>query len=246
MKKSARMLLVAAGRMPRRYESPRYDSSRYPPMEPLQNWYDTSIYGPENRFRDRRGREHYEDGRYAPQSNREHPESWRMEPRDYGDPWMERGRMPEIHDGGVRKMNPIGFAREPGSSDATMPQYQEMDRMPGNRARQGYADSSAMPRFDREMAEEWTSGMVNEDGTRGPHWNADQVRQVMAQHGMSGDPWKVYAVLNSVYSDYCKVFRKYGVGDKLDFYVDMAKAWLSDSDAVPDKAAAYFEYVVKH
>ena len=32
----------------------------------------------------------------------------------------------------------------------------------------------------------------------------------------------------------------------MDFYVDMASAWINDKDAVKDKAWAYFEYVVKH
>lgn len=46
------------------------------------------------------------------------------------------------------------------------------------------------------------------------------------------------------------MFRKYGVGDKLDFYVDMTKAWLHDTDAVggggPEKLIAYYNAVVEH
>lgn len=99
--------------------------------------------------------------------------------------------------------------------------------------------------FTKDMALEWTSLMKNSDGSTGPHWTIDQTKQVMAQRGINCNPNDFYAVLNSLYSDFGEVFKKHGVS-KMDFYADMAKAWIKDSDAVPDKAAAYFEYVVKH
>ena len=49
-----------------------------------------------------------------------------------------------------------------------------------------------------------------------------------------------------MYSDYVKASKKHGVGGNMDYYVDMALAWLDDKDAVEDKAAAYYRYVVKH
>ena len=48
-----------------------------------------------------------------------------------------------------------------------------------------------------------------------------------------------------IYSDYVKVAKKFGVGDKIDFYVDMAKAFLDDKDAGPDKLAKYYKYIVR-
>ena len=33
---------------------------------------------------------------------------------------------------------------------------------------------------------------------------------------------------------------------KIEFYADMAKAFLDDKDAQPDKLARYYEYIVKH
>ena len=33
--------------------------------------------------------------------------------------------------------------------------------------------------------------------------------------------------------------------DTIDFYVDMAKAFLDDKDAGPDKLAKYYQYVVR-
>jgi hypothetical protein len=41
------------------------------------------------------------------------------------------------------------------------------------------------------------------------------------------------------------VARKFGV-DRDEFYACMAKAWLEDADAVPDKAAQYYAHVVRH
>lgn len=35
------------------------------------------------------------------------------------------------------------------------------------------------------------------------------------------------------------------VGDKIDFYADMAKSFLCDKDAPEDKLARYYEYIVR-
>lgn len=99
--------------------------------------------------------------------------------------------------------------------------------------------------LSRSMAVEWTRDMKNSDGTHGPHWNMEQVQQVMEQREIDCDPVKFFAVLNAVYSDYSAVAKKHGV-NKMDFYADLAKAWLEDDDAVEDKAGKYFRYIVKH
>lgn len=144
---------------------------------------------------------------------------------------------------------PIGFAHswsDGSGADATVRRYREMDRLPGNRATSGHTDSSVMGPLDLETAEEWTSSMCNADGTRGPHWTVDQVRQVIAQRGLKVDLPAFYAVLNAIYSDYVEVAKAHGLGDQLGFYIDLALAWLDDEDAVPDKAAAYYSCIVKH
>ena len=51
--------------------------------------------------------------------------------------------------------------------------------------------------------------------------------------------------INLIYSDFSPVAKKHGVGGNLDFYVDMAKAFLEDKDAGPNKIARYYECVVK-
>lgn len=144
---------------------------------------------------------------------------------------------------------PIGFGREwpmMGGSDASVPGYREMDRMPGNRAAAGHSESTYLPPLDAEAAETWGTRMDNADGTHGAHWTMDQVRQLMAQRGINCPLPAFYAALNAMYSDYVGVAKKHGVGGSMDYYVDMALAWLDDKDAVPDKAAAYWQYIVKH
>lgn len=211
----------------------------------------------EDKFRDRRGREHYDNGRYAPKSMLE-PEDrdyrrysdGRFATRSgYDEPWMDHRRPPTYDDRGERKMNPIGFARDMGGSDATISQYREMERMDGGGMARGYTRSDYSPRFDRQMAEEWATDMENEDGTRGPHWTLDQAKQVMAQKEIGGSPLAFYLALNMMYSDYCKVAKKLGV-NSVDFYACMAEAFLNDKDAVggggAEKLAAYYNAVVQH
>lgn len=105
--------------------------------------------------------------------------------------------------------------------------------------------SSSPEPFSIETAKEWTKGMKNEDGTSGPHWTVEQAKQVMAQRGIECDPAEFWVALNMIYSDYVKVAKKFNVGSNIDFYVDMAKAFLDDKDAGPDKLAKYYQYVVR-
>lgn len=100
--------------------------------------------------------------------------------------------------------------------------------------------------FDRRTAERWTAHMVNEDGSRGPHWTMSQTEQVRALKGGKATAEEWYAVMNSIYSDYAGVAKKYGLLGNTDFFADMTAAWLADADAVHDKAARYYHNVVKH
>lgn len=99
--------------------------------------------------------------------------------------------------------------------------------------------------FSTETAKAWTRKMKNADGTQGPHWTLEQAKQIMAQRKLNLSPPAFWAALNSMYSDYSTVAKKHGLGGSLDFYVDMAKAFLDDQDAQPDKIARYYEHIVK-
>ena len=98
--------------------------------------------------------------------------------------------------------------------------------------------------FTSEIAHEWTRSMHNEDGTKGEHWNIEQVKKLMMQRGVQYNIAEVYAVINSLYSDYSRVFKKYGFNSP-EAYLDLALAWLNDADAVPNKALVYYENIVK-
>lgn len=99
--------------------------------------------------------------------------------------------------------------------------------------------------FSMEAAKEWTKNMKNEDGTSGPHWSVEQTKQIMAQRNISLNPAEFYAALNMIYSDFSPVAKKHGLGGSLDFYVDMAKAFLNDKDAAPGKLSNYYNSIVK-
>lgn len=252
-------MLMLARTPDRRMDNPdmNYPRMNYPRMNytpyseyPEQEWETANAnYGDtEARFRDRRGREHYDNGRFAPKGA--------MEPEDYPESRQYRrddaGRseypfVPPVYRGDV--MNRIGFAAEPHREmesnypmDANYPRMNEM----GHRTSEmtmGHAKGGGMM-LTEDMAHEWMEGLHNEDGTKGPHWTMDQVKQVMSQRGVKLEPLEFWAVLNIMYSDYCGVLKKHGANN-MDVYVDMAKAWLEDKDAMEGKAARYFQYIVK-
>ena len=211
-------------------------------------------YGAESKFRDRRGREHYDNGRFAPRNEMGYDEAEskysRMgmeENRDQGR--MDMGHYPfQMSMGGGEHMNQIGF--QPGRGMENVYYMDGEYRNKEDVTRRGHSMQNAQmhtsDKLTKAMADEWMEGLKNEDGTSGPHWTMEQTKQVMAQKGVSMEPVEFYAAINAIYSDFSKVFKKHGVGDKIDFYVDMAKAFAEDKDAQPDKLARYFQYVVKH
>lgn len=110
----------------------------------------------------------------------------------------------------------------------------------------GWSDEeSGTPKFCRRMAIAWVSGMKNADGTTGQHWSMEQTEQLLEQRGLMIDPTAFWVAMNAVYSDLSPTLKKYGI-TSVDAYVDIARAfWFDDTDAVPDKLAAYYEYVVE-
>lgn len=266
MNRSTRMMLLNSGRDIRDREPRR----RRVGVE-YEDWTPMDHYGarvpttapympmePEDAFYDDRGRRHYDNGRYAPMNSYGSPEMARRYRRDSDGRFAPRSEYyPMLEPWGAsdRRMDTdhsprmIGFGRswdsEPMRSDATMPQLVEMDRLRGRRSQNGMAYGESMPKFDQRMAMEWVEGMQNADGTHGPHWPLEKTKEIQKQYNIDCDPIEFFAVLNSIYSDYCEALKKNNAST-LDTYVCLAKAWIKDDDAVPDKAAAYFTYVVEH
>ena len=103
-------------------------------------------------------------------------------------------------------------------------------------------------RFTKSDAENWNAHMVNDDGTMGGHWSMAQTTAVAQNMGISFEHITEYCwntAMNMMYSDYCNVASKYGVGTP-EFYAEMAKAFLFDKDAKSpkDKMSAYYYGIV--
>lgn len=229
-------------------------------------------HGAESKFRDGRGREHYDDGRYAPMRSetnigiegrfRDDPDRERFEERHapvgwYAPIWDRYPyRVPEPmaresdRMKGAHEMNPIGFnaSREWEGDHRARIDYEPRDEMvhrTGSR-RSGYArgeEDEVMP-MTRDRAEHWVSAMHNSAGMRGQHWTVEQAKQIMARCGYQDDPVEFYVALNMMFSDYAKAAQKLGM-DKEDFYAAMADAFLNDDDARRDKLARYYRYIVQ-
>lgn len=92
--------------------------------------------------------------------------------------------------------------------------------------------------FDRELAVFAVSEMVNEDGTKGPHWTIEETNSVATNSSVYFDKFNEYDwfyVMNMIYSDFFKV-----VGDNLSMYIMLAKGWIMDADAPEGKAFKYW------
>ena len=107
-----------------------------------------------------------------------------------------------------------------------------------------FRESPKMVEFTEDDAKEWTARMENTDGTTGPHWPMEQTTAVMVSKGYHYDPAVWYAAMNMVYSDYFSVAKKHGV-NTVEFYADMAEAFLDDKDAggPEEKISAYYHCI---
>ena len=258
MKPGMKMLMISNRENGRnsdsRYGNYRYDSERYSPRNDYtEDNYDMrmGMDDPESRRRYRRDSR----GRFRSEWDDEETRMGDIESRreysNYGNEARMGGypnRPFPVYEAGRSNMNQIGFnaggeIRTDYGMNATHRTGSEMQYRSSPQMSGGYSSNMSTP-MTKEIAEEWTAGMKNEDGTKGPHWKMEQVKQVMAQKGIQCDPYEFFAILNAVYSDYCSVFKKHGV-NTIDMYVDTACAWLNDHDAMPDKASRYYEFIVK-
>lgn len=86
----------------------------------------------------------------------------------------------------------------------------------------------------------WVESMTNEDGSIGEYWSIEDTNRFKPE-GIKPYCW--YATLNMIHSDYSEVAKRYGV-DRIEFYVDMAKTFLEDKDAKPNKLSEYYNHIV--
>lgn len=148
-------------------------------------------------------------------------------------------RMPErMPSTDYRTSRQIGF----GAMNAMGGEYEHQEHAMGR--------SEGKPmEFDRETAEHWVRSMRNEDKAHpvGGKWSPDMLKPLAQKYGIPTEGkkfWEFYAMTNAMYSDYGEVARKFGITSP-EFYVCMAKAWMDDKDANPDKTRLYYEYIVE-
>lgn len=171
----------------------------------------------------------YEDGRYRPRNDGRYTHRSDME---YDDEEMG-GWYPG--------------SRESSKNRHSSDEYPRVGDMKHRRKHEGGdGQMESVEPLDKETAEEWAQHMQNEDGTTGPHWTLEQTKQVQSQKGIDCEPLEFWLALNATYSDLSKVFKKHGIAN-IDAYVDFALAfWINDKDAVDNKLAMYYTYIVKH
>lgn len=245
MNKRTKMMLMSGGKDRDKDREPRERDYHDMP----RNEYNPYI---ESKFRDRQGREHYDNGRYAPVKNEYggHEDDWYPRYPTTVPPMYNR------YDGGEYPVNKIGFSLEGEMErmpemnpdyreDAEYRRINEMEHRTSDR-QGGYAEHRGIGKMSREMADKWMMNIENADGTTGAHWTMEQAKQVMAQRGIEADPIAFWVALNAEYSDRCKQYKKHGV-NTIDMYVDgVMDFWMHDKDAAKDKLAAYYENIVRH
>lgn len=117
--------------------------------------------------------------------------------------------------------------------------------------RRDYADGHDVPlELSKHDMYEWKHAMKNADGSRGGHYELQQVVQAAERIGVSFkdfDEKELCIATNMLYSDYCTVLAKYVPHDKmLHICVELAKAFLEDEDAPAgsEKLALYYHCIV--
>lgn len=178
MKNATKMLLTSKLREGEHHREDEWEHRRENYPKHPYPMYDNQMV---DRHRDKRGREHYDNGRYSPmRSEGDRTVSVNYEPHY---PYV-----PPIYQAG----HSIGFEREEKMGNVV-------------------PFENGHEKIDREMAEEWAARMENEDGTIGPHWTFDQTKQAMAQRGYDCDPVEFFLAMNMMYSDYCKLAKKMNI-----------------------------------
>jgi hypothetical protein len=198
-----------------------------------------------SRYYGRRDRADYGED-YADDRNMDYGEDYARggRGRDRG---MDYGYDMDMARGG-RDRNDYGWdmarGRERGDYGEDM---RRGDRASYNDYRRDYGEPEM---FSHKDMETWKSMMRNEDGSRGVHFRPEQVKHACEQSGIDceefGDDIFCLA-MNMMYSDYCKVAKKYGV-DRPEYYADLAKAFLRDKDfdgKPEEKLYLYYKCIVE-
>lgn len=104
-------------------------------------------------------------------------------------------------------------------------------------------------KLTKAQAEEWVESMENdsEQKPKGGMFSWEVARDWAQKVGIQPTGQRMidfYAAMNAMYSDYAAVAVRYKV-DAPEFYAHMAKAFIDDPDAVKNKTAMYYRYIVE-
>lgn len=161
---------------------------------------------------------------------------------------------------GVKGTGPYGIGGRLYSRSRDYRDYDDDDYETDGRRRRNmdYADyemdghhPSGLMRLKKKDFKEWEKNLENADGTKGKHFEAEQVKHMAEQIGVKYrgyDEKDLCMTANMLYSDYCGVLKNVLPPDKeLIGYVKLAQAWLEDPDASvegSEKLALYYWCIV--
>lgn len=232
-------------------------------------------YGAESRFRDRRGREHYDNGRFAPMRSAMDdmddmedtygPESrrryrrysdGRFAPHSAYDGGSMGGEMhspspfvPPIYEGGERQVNPIGFV--PTGYWDNEPNYGM------------YADHKTMNEMENRSGQMQRGGASASGGKLTREMADEWMENLQNEDGSKGPHWTMdqtkqvmaqRGIKGEPLEFYVILNALYSDYckvfqkhniNKIDLYADLASAWINDKDAMDGKAALYYECIVQ-
>jgi hypothetical protein len=107
-------------------------------------------------------------------------------------------------------------------------------------------------KLTKEDIHEWSRDLDNKDGSRGPHFNMQQIINAAEKMGIHFDKYteeEFCMTANMLYSDLCMDLRNVVTHDKEAIeYAKMARSWLEDSDTsakYSEKLAIYYYCIVK-
>ena len=146
---------------------------------------------------------------------------------------------------GVKGTGPYGIGGSRRNRD-----YREYDYNEDDYEMDGHHPSGLM-KLKKKDFKEWEKNLENADGTKGKHFEAEQVKHMAEQIGVKYrgyDEKDLCMTANMLYSDYCGVLKNVLPPDKeLIGYVKLAQAWLEDPDASvegSEKLALYYWCIV--
>ena len=91
-------------------------------------------------------------------------------------------------------------------------------------------------KLTEDKAGEWIRSMR----PLGMHWTLEQTNEVHKEHKLEVDKIDFWAMMNAMYNDYHDIFQ-----DNVETYISLAKDFICDEDAEPNKTYIYWKNIAK-